>query len=76
MSAKIGTISLCVLWEDELRAASRLLKAAHDAPDDQVVEAAQMAYAACEIALGGITDDRHIVMIAPSDLRLKPEAKP
>ena len=67
-----ANITLCVLWEDELRLAAKLLRAAADAPDDDHDLLAQQAYAACQVALWGLTDERHAVILAASDLRTKP----
>ena len=71
------TIALCILWEDELRTASRLLAAANDLPDGDpgMANALQAAYAACAVALHGLTDYNHPVLIGSDGLRKRGKGK-
>lgn len=64
------SIALTILWEDELRAASRLLREAHEQPDEELRgEMMANAYAACQTALWGLKDDHAIVLLANSEIR-------
>lgn len=63
-------INLCILWEGELREASRLFMAAANEPD----EARQRvlineAYHAGEAALWGLTDDHACVLVGSDEIR-------
>ena len=62
-------LTLCILWEDELRAAAKLL---HEVPtisdDDERAQAMVTAYRACAVALHGLTDDKVVVMISAREL--------
>ena len=72
-----ANLKLCVLWEDELRKAAKLLDAAekiykrHGETDDYG-KVASMAYAACRVALLGLEDDAQIAMVAKPELRQEP----
>lgn len=65
------TIPLCILWEDELRKASSLLRLAQTLPedDDRLLQAQQAAWAACCVALHGLTDDAALVLLSNSEIR-------
>lgn len=67
-----ANLKLCILWEDELRLASKLLKVAQEAPEDKAAEAGAAAYAACMVALWGLADDANAVLLAAADIRPKP----
>lgn len=77
MSDKV-TINLCILWEDELRTAARLLAEMQAASDDSFQEKARAALQASLTALHGLTDDRTAVMLSSAELRKssKRKAKP
>lgn len=59
-------LNLVILWEDEIRIASKLLKLAQEASENDAPAAAQAAYAACMTALWGINDNSVAVMLASS----------
>lgn len=65
-------VQLCILWEDELRQAAELLKAANDLPEDDpgALKASQQAWAACSVALHGLTAEKSVVMLAHRDVRI------
>lgn len=60
---------LVLLWEDEIRAAARALKAAHEASEEDWPTLAGIAHAACMTALWGVTDDCPLAMLASSEIR-------
>lgn len=72
-----ATVTLCILWEDELRTASRLLQIANDMPDDAPdrMIAIQQAWGACSVALAGLSDDKIVVMLGSDAIRIKKAAK-
>ena len=65
-----ATLKLCVLWENELRIASKLIHAVHDlpaeTPEDVKDKAARDAFLAATVALWGLTDDSACVLAAGS----------
>lgn len=64
-----ASVDLIVLWENELRKASVLLAAARDENDKEKLPGMMMAaYAACEVALEGLTEDKAVVMLGNKDL--------
>lgn len=72
-----ANLKLCVLWEDELRKAAKLLHAAEtifkrEGETDDYAAVASMAYAACRIALLGLEDDAQIAMVAKPEVRQQP----
>lgn len=72
-------LNLCILWEDELRAASKLLMELQDEDSDDVwSEKAKLALQSCMTALWGLKDDSAVVMIGASELhlRMKPLDQP
>ena len=68
MTAKIS-LHLCILWEDELRAAARALYAMKEANKDDFPDKARDALNACLVALHGLKDDRVAVMLGASEVR-------
>lgn len=75
--AETTTLNLCILWEDELRTAAKLLReAAALTDDDQRARAMATAYRACQVALYGLKDDSHVVMIGADGLRKRRKAQP
>ena len=70
-----ANISLCVLWESELRTAARLLQKAFTKPEAVLEDAAAEeasralmyhdALLAAYTALAHLTDDRAVVIISP-----------
>ncbi len=74
--ADTSTISLCILWEDELRAAADLLQKANDAPEDEMQQSAmQAAWAACSVALHGLTKEKTVVLLAAATVRVPRKKK-
>lgn len=72
-----ANLKLCVLWEDELRKAAKLLDAAEkvyklEGETDDYSTVASMAYAACRVALLGLEDDAQIAMVAKPEIRQDP----
>lgn len=67
----VGTsIKLCILWEAELRQASRLFMAAASEPDEAKQSALMNeAYRAGETALWGLTDDQAVVLVGSDEIR-------
>lgn len=64
-----ASVNLLVIWEDEIRTAARLLRIAREETDEAKVSSLMGdAYAACEVALAGITDDVAVVMLGNKDL--------
>ena len=65
-----ANVNLYILWEDELRTASRLLDVANalHKGDPDVPDAVSAAWAACSVALCGIGDEV-ITMVASDTLR-------
>ena len=65
-----ANITFCILWEDELRNASKLLAVANDMSNDDpgLGKAQSVAWAACTIALHGLTEDKSVVMMAAREL--------
>jgi hypothetical protein len=62
-------LNLCILWEEELRTASRLLMELQDDDTDDVwSEKARNALQACMTALWGLTDDKMAVMVGAGEL--------
>lgn len=67
-------IKLCILWEQELRTASKLLAEAAALPEETDEQkralglAQELAYHACEVTLHGLTDEAHLVMLAAASL--------
>jgi hypothetical protein len=72
-----AAVTLCILWEDELRTASRLLQIANDMPDDAQdrLTAIQQAWGACSVALAGLSDEKTVVMLGSDAIRIKKVAK-
>ena len=69
MPASNATVSLIVIWEDEIRKAAALLSAAREETDDELVSVRMTeAYAACEVALAGIDETKAVVMLGNKDL--------
>lgn len=68
MASNVET-KLVLLWEDEIRAAARALKAAHEASEEDWPTLAGVAHAACMTALWGVTDDCPLAMLASSEIR-------
>jgi hypothetical protein len=66
------TLHLCVLWEDELREAARLLHAVKKMPEgdkrDGMIGA---AYQACMVSLWGLTDDRVAVLVGSGEIKAR-----
>ncbi len=68
-------LNLCILWEDELRAAARLLHTAHEiceganTSEEAKDAAASAAYQACMVALWGLRDDHAAVLMASGEIR-------
>ena len=73
MSAK-ATLNLCLLFEDELRKAAKLMKQFDEvaeskyATDAEKSAAAATAFKACRIALYGV-NDTNIVMLSSGQLQ-------
>jgi hypothetical protein len=65
------TLPLCILWEDELRTAARLLAEMNEAKEEEFNTKASAALNACVVALHGLTDERIAVMLAASTIRRK-----
>lgn len=65
-----ANIELCILWEDELRLAAKMLHAMHDENDPEAYrEKAVTALQACSTALYGLHDDGKVaVMLGASEL--------
>lgn len=62
-------LNICIVWENEIRAASKLLQAARDEKDEDArLQRMTEAYAACEVALYGIHDDSAVVMCGSAQL--------
>jgi hypothetical protein len=62
-------VQLCIVWEDELRTAAKLLRAMEDAEtDDDYQVAASHALRACCTALWGVADDHCLVMLGAASL--------
>ena len=61
-------LRLVILWEDEIRLASKLLREAQEAPEEHATAAAQAAYAACMTALWGIDDNDIAVMVGNAEI--------
>ena len=61
-------MTICILWEDELRKAARLIAHANALDDDDpsALKAQQAAWAACSTALHGLTDGKVVSLIAPN----------
>ena len=68
MASNVET-KLVLLWEDEIRAAAKALKAAHEASEADWPTLAGVAHAACMTALWGVTDDCPLAMLASSEIR-------
>lgn len=66
-----ASITLCILWEGELREAARLLKIANDMPekDPSIGKAQAAAWGACSVALHDLTADKIAVMIGAEEIR-------
>jgi len=62
-------MTLCILWEDELRTAARLLDVAQTCPDEDASKAMAAAYGACLVALNGLTDEKTAVMVSAPAIR-------
>ena len=62
-------ISLCILWENELRAAAKALQALEVAKDAEYSTRAVDALNACMVALHSLTDEKHVVLIGADALR-------
>ena len=75
-------IQLCILWEDELRAAAKALRAFAQASEETTqAESNQLfrtAVNACLVALWGLTDEHACVMIGAGELnkRAKRSSEP
>jgi len=73
MAAK-ATLELCILFEDELRKAAKLLKQFDEvaeskyATDAEKSAAAATAFKACRLALWGISDT-NVVMVSSGQLQ-------
>ena len=71
--ASTAKLNLCILWEDELRQAAKLLAKAlaiyHNVPENEYALAAAEAYAACAAALHGLTDDHSVAMLTSGHLK-------
>ena len=64
-----ANITLCILWEDELRTAAKLLAEMNASSEDDFPQKARNALTACVVALHGLTDERTAVMLSTSELR-------
>ena len=62
-------MTLCILWEDELRTAARLLEVAQTCPDEDASKAMAAAYGACLVALHGLADEKTAVMVSAPAIR-------
>lgn len=64
-------LSLCILWEEELRTAARLLHRSADESlsEEDRNEAAVQGFSAAMVALWGLTDDRACVLIGSDEIR-------
>lgn len=62
-------ISLCILWENELREAAKLLAELRDASDAEYNAKAAAALNACLVALHSLTDEKHPVLISADEVR-------
>ena len=63
-------LNLCILWEGELRKAAKLLATAQATPTGpEQNNAVVTAYAACLVALHGLTDDHIAVMVGDDAIR-------
>jgi hypothetical protein len=61
--------NLTILWDDELRLASRLLKEAHDEQDEDARSLKMVeAYRACQVALWNLGEDA-LVVIGAGEIR-------
>jgi hypothetical protein len=78
--ASNANVNLCILWEDEVRTAARLLHELHEASgtDDEERESglASAALVACMTALWGLTDDRAAVILASREIRKRGTTEP
>jgi hypothetical protein len=67
------SITLCILWEHEIRLAATLLRAAtelpEDAPQDICDKALQDAFAAAIAALWHVTDDAALLLSSADKMR-------
>ena len=70
-----ATITLCILWEDELRTAARLLAEMQAADNDTFQEKARAALQASLTALHGLTDDKTAVMLSTAELKKSSKKK-
>ena len=66
-------IHLCLLWEDELRLAAKLVQVvnAMDDNDPERKKAIQSAWGACSAALYGLTDEKAAVMLANPEIKIR-----
>jgi hypothetical protein len=68
--------NLTILWEDELRLASALLKAAHEEQnDDERAHKMGKAYQACQVALWNLGDADALVVIGSADIKRRVESR-
>jgi hypothetical protein len=57
-------VKLCIIWEEELRVAARLLNKLRAATDEEFPEIARDALNACLTALYGLTDENNAVILS------------
>lgn len=67
------TMSICILWEHELRVAARLLQKLETIPDDeghsdQRSQCIVDGYRACQAALYGLRDEIPIAMLSSAPI--------
>lgn len=70
MPVEKATMTLRILWEDELRAAARLIRHMHDCPRDdeeEYIRRAQAALEACNFALYGADEEGAVVMMGSKE---------
>ena len=69
--AESSAFKVCILWEEEIRMASRLLKSAYAeglTPEEEEMRL-RNALKACLVALWGIDDDAGCVILGSRDLQ-------
>lgn len=62
-------ITLCILWEGELRAAAKALAALEGCPDSEYPKQAVVALNACLVALHDVTDEKLLVLIGADGVK-------
>lgn len=69
-------LQIIILWEGELRQASKLLHEAESETDDDKRSIKMMqAYLACVVALHGITDEKAVVLCGSEEIRQRARSR-